>query len=217
MIVVDSGSIISLAINCLCPLLDLLKGDFVITPHVYQEIVLDPSANRRFMLEAMRIRRLIDSGALDVKELRTDVGERILESANSIYQVHGHPFNIIHEAEAHVVGLAKEMGADAMMIDERTLRMLLEDPDGLKELLEHRNHKKVIMDPDALIRFQGILPEIPVIRSSELVAIAYEMGQLTLMHDVDDKNVLEAALSALKYSGCAITWEEIDRYLMEEI
>jgi predicted nucleic acid-binding protein len=212
MIVVDSSSIISLAVYCMCPVLESLDVGFLITPKVYEEIISKPSENKRFALESMRIRRLVASGAIVVKQPTTDLHERILEAANKIYSIRGSELKIIHHAEAEALSLADEVGAKALMIDERTMRLLIEDPRELRGLLAYRNRADVKVNEMWLRRFNEIVPKVPIIRSAEIVAVAYERGLLTRMHDVEDKSVLDAALSALKFSGCAITWEEIQEY-----
>jgi predicted nucleic acid-binding protein len=212
MIVVDSSSVISLAVNCLCPLMSKLNVKFIITPKVHEEIVGKPAGSRRFALESMRIRRLLASGALVVRESKSNLSDRILGEANRVYSIKGRRLKIIHPAEAEAVALAGEIGADALLIDERTTRLLMEDPYELRELLSHRNKAKVSLDESCVKKLKGILPDIPIIRSAELTAVAYERGLLTRMHGVEDKRVLEAALSALKFSGCAITWDEIGEY-----
>jgi len=212
MIVVDSSSIISLATNCMCSILDRLGAEFAITPKVYEEIISRPSENRRFALESMRIRRLVSSGTVVVKKPKGDLHERILDAANSTYLVRGRVLRIIHHAEAESIALATEIGANAIMIDERTTRLLMEDPMELKELLSYRNREDVQVNGMRLRQLTDIMPKIPLIRSTELVAVAYEKGLLTDMYRVEDKSVLEAALSALKFSGCAISWEEIGEY-----
>ena len=217
MIVVDSGSIISLAINCLCPLLTQLDKQFVISPSVHKEIVEKPSSNKRFQLEALRMQMLLANGTVKVVNTKTDYNERFLDAANRVYRIKGKDLKIIHQAEAEVVGLAYELGAEAMLVDERTLRMLIEDPVSLRDLLSHRNKANVKLNEHNLVEFQRLSPKIPIIRSSEIVAVSYEMGLLSKMHQVSDKKVLEAALSALKFSGCSITWEEIDKYSKDVI
>lgn len=213
MIVVDSSSIISLAVNCLCPLMNSLNVSFATTPKVYDEVISKPTGNRRFALEAMRIKRLFDTASVVVQSPKTDLGERILHAANRIYRVRGKEMTIIHPAEAEAMALASEIGARAFLIDERTTRLLLEDPHSLRDLLSYRNQADVRIDEVSLKRLGDILPDIPVIRSAEIVAIGYEKGFLTGMHGVEDKSVLEAALDALKFSGCAISWGEIDDYM----
>jgi len=213
MIVVDSSSIISLAVNCLCPLMNSLNVSFATTPKVYDEVISKPTGNKRFALEAMRIKRLFDTASVVVQSPKTDLGERILHAANRIYRVRGKEMTIIHPAEAEAMALASEIGARAFLIDERTTRLLLEDPHSLRDLLSYRNQADVRIDEVSLKRMGDILPDIPVIRSAEIVAIGYEKGFLTGMHGVEDKSVLEAALDALKFSGCAISWGEIDDYM----
>jgi hypothetical protein len=212
MIVVDSSSIISLAVNCLCSVIPSLDAGFMITPKVYAEIVSRPAENKRFALESMRIKMLVSSGAIIVQEPKGKIHDELLNAANRIYSIRGKELRIIHPAEAEVVGLAAEIGAKAILIDERTTRLLMEDPYGLRELLSYRNRADVRVNEAWLRKFKEIAPKIPLLRSAELVAVAYEKGLLTRMHDVEDKSVLEAALAALKFSGCAITWEEIEEY-----
>lgn len=212
MIVVDSSSIISLAMNCMCSVLESLGAVFAVTPKVYDEIVSRPSGNRRFALEAMRIQRLVSSGIVVVEEPKGRVDEELLSAANRVYSIRGRDLKIIHPAESEVLGLAIETGAEAILIDERTTRLLLEDPYQLKELLSYRNRAEVRVSQEWLRRLQAVAPKMPLIRSSEVVAVAYEKGVLTRLYDVEDKSVLDAALSALKFSGCSISWEEIEEY-----
>jgi hypothetical protein len=192
--------------------MESLNVDFVITPEVYKEIISRPSENRRFALESMRIKRLLSAGSISVKESRGDLTQKILSAANRVYSIRGKELRIIHPGEAEAVALAKEIGAKAFLIDERTMRLLIEDPHELAGLLSYRNRADVKVNDVWLRKFKEVVPDIPIIRSAEIVAIAYERGLLTRMHDVEDKSVLDAALSALKFSGCAITWEEIEDF-----
>ncbi|MBU0762137.1 MAG: hypothetical protein KKD39_03865 [Candidatus Altiarchaeota archaeon] len=217
MIVVDSGSIISLAMNCLCPLMGMMGKQFVITPKVYQEIIEKPSEGKRFALESIRINRLISSGVINIMKPAGGLGDEIAQVANKIYELKGKPLSIIHPAESEVIAVASEIDASAVMIDERTTRLLIENPWSLRDLLAHRNKETIKVDKKQLKRLQDLMPQIPLIRSAELVAVAYEKGYLTQLYGIDDKKLLEASLTALKYSGCSITWEEIDEYLREEI
>ena len=212
MIVVDSSSIISLAVNCMCSVLAQIGTGFTITPKVYEEIITRPLGNRRFSLESMRIRRLVSSGALIVQAPKTGLCDDVLSAANRVYSIRGRELKIIHPAESEAIGLAGEIGAKALLIDERTTRLLVEDPAELRDLLSYRNRAEVRMNEAWLRKLKDVMPKMPIIRSAEIVAIAYERGYLTRMHDVEDKSVLDAALAALKYSGCAITWEEIEEY-----
>jgi predicted nucleic acid-binding protein len=185
---------------------------FVVTPKVYEEIISKPSGSRRFALESMRIQRLITSGAVVVQSSGSNLRDRILGAANRVYRIKGRELKIIHPAEAEAIALAGEIEAEALMVDERTTRLLMENPYELKELLSYRNRVEVVVDESWLRKLKDILPNVPVIRSAELIAVAYERGLLTRMYDVEDKRVFEAALAALKFSGCAISWDEIGEY-----
>ena len=212
MIVVDTSAVISLAVNCLCPILELLDNEYAASPHVFDEMITRPSSSKRFALESMRIQRLFKDQVIKtypVDERRVD---EFLMTANRTYKVKNKPLKIIHKAEAEALILGQELDAQALLMDERTLRSLMESPRELAKLLERRNKKKVRIDEKKLKKLIELTPDIPVIRSTEVLAVAYEKGILSGLMDIQDKQVLTAGLSALKLSGCSITWEEIEEY-----
>lgn len=212
MIVVDSSSIISIAVNCLCPILDLLDKQFAATPTVFQEMVNRPAQSKRFALESMRIQRLFNDGVIKTYTVDEAATYDFLKKANRTYYVKKKPLKIIHKAEAEALMLAKEKGAEAFLMDERTLRQMIEDPYSTRELLEHRNKKKVRIDEEALAELVEATPDVPIIRSTEIAAVAYEKGLLSSYMDVEDKKVLMNTLYALKLAGCSISWDEIKEY-----
>src|SRR5512135_3386239 len=105
MIVVDSSSIISLAVNCMCPVLGMVGGEYVVTPKVYDEIISTPSENRRFALEAMRVKQLVSSGTVRVQQPKGRLHEDILDAANKVYRIRGRELRIIHHGEAEAIAL----------------------------------------------------------------------------------------------------------------
>ncbi|MBD3261174.1 MAG: hypothetical protein GF334_05745 [Candidatus Altiarchaeales archaeon] len=212
MIVADSSSLISLAMNCLCPVFDYLDKHVAVTPRVYGEVVTKPLSGRRFRYEAYRIKNLFDSQILSVEEVDAKRVNEIMDMSNSIYSVSGKKLKIIHPAEAEAFVLCEQKKASAFLIDERTMRLLLEDPDTLRNVLEHRNHKKVSADQKALKRFQNRVSRVPILRSTEILALAYEHGFFPKHVGYTEKKVFLAAVSALKLSGCAITWDEVEEY-----
>jgi len=213
MIVADSSSMISLALNCMSGVLGDLGVKVTVTPAVYDEIVSRPSESRRYALEALRINKLFNDGVLSKVAADKGVTDRILSLSNSVFEVKGKPLTIIHLGEAEALSLIKTLGADALLIDERTTRLLIEDPQGLRGFLSERANASVRMNERRFRELSAYIPRVPVLRSTEIAALAYEAGILPKMLNASGKHVLDASLSALKFSGCAITWEEIDEYL----
>ena len=80
--------------------------------------------------------------------------------------------------------------------------MLVEKPENLKELLEKKMHTNVKLKESNFKEFNGF----KIIRSTELIYIAYKKGLINLR----GKEVLDALLYALKFKGCAISSEEIE-------
>lgn len=211
MIVADASSIISLVINCMSGVLHSMNAKIVTTPAVYDEIFTKPIKSKRFVLEALRIKRLFSHGVISIMDDEPELTHRILNISNSVFSVRGKPLKILHKGEAAALSLIIKSGADAFLIDERTTRLLIEDPDSLMSLLSHRNKEDVKMDDIMLSKFFDLIKNTKIIRSTEIAARAYEMG---LLDDLKTQghNVLDATLYALKLSGCAISWEEIEEY-----
>jgi hypothetical protein len=98
-----------------------------------------------------------------------------------------------------------------MVVDERTIRLLLEDPDELRFLLEKRTGARVHFDRNVTDEIQEIVGDVLMLRSADIVAYAWEDGLLPRK----DKEYIESVLYALKYTGCAISEQEIQEYLSE--
>lgn len=213
MIVADSSSIISLAINCMSQVLNLLGVKIAVTKGVYDEVVTHPIHTKRFALESMRIKRLFSEGIVSVRDADQEITGEILERANSIFELNGRYLRIIHNGEAEAVSLSKDINAEALLIDERTMRLLIENPEQLRNVLSRQNNQNIDINHRNLELFGNIIPRFSIIRSAEIAAIAYEKGILNKDIGSDSKDVLEAALYALKFSGCSISSQEIDEYL----
>jgi UDP:flavonoid glycosyltransferase YjiC (YdhE family) len=113
---------------------------------------------------------------------------------------------VVSDAEMSCLALANEMkkqNHDVLVaIDERTARMLSEKPENLEQTMSAHLHKRV--------RFEGnlnIIKDIKIVRSSELVYVAYKKGLI----DLKDPESLEALIYATKYKGAAISWDEINQ------
>ncbi len=212
-VICDSSSLISMAMNCMLPLIAELSqsADFIITKTVYDEIITNPQRSRHHRMGPLKFKALLDNGILKVESAdRKEVGV-ILDISNSIYYARHNPLTIIQKGEAEALALAND--GDVLLMDERTMRLLIENPRDLKGLLQHRMHKGVTMDKKRRDMFERYCKGVSVIRSSEIVAVAYEKGILEKYFSGPKRELLEACLWALKHKGCSLSAEDINEYL----
>jgi len=217
-IIFDASPLISMAMNGLLPEFRRLKntfdGKFLITKEVREEIIGHPIKIKRFELEALKLQELINDGTLEFPEVfnlkEIDISEetkRLLELANKTFLQRGNPLHLIDLGETSALVLSRELTKkgvkNIIVIDERTTRMLCEKPENLKKLLQKKLHTKVDIKKENLKNFQ----EFKIIRSSELMYLVYKK-QLT---KIKNKKVLDAILYGLKYKGCAISIDEIEK------
>ena len=211
-LIFDSSAIITLALNDLLYILEPLKkkfkGEFYIAPSVKQEIIDKPITEKRFMLEALFIKKLLEKNIL-THYYNSEIAkeqEKILNMANTTFQSDRGPIRILHGGEASCLALFKEIEADkkAVVVDERTTRMLCEAPWNLKRLLESKLHTKI----DAKVDNYRFFQNFNLIRSSELGLMAFKLGIIDLPGKKEE--ILEALLYAAKFKGCAISNKEIE-------
>jgi len=221
-IIFDSSTLISLAMSALLPelkeLKKIFKGKFIITNGVKKEIIDKPITIKRFELEALKLKQLLDQKVLEMPSSLGINDEEILKKANEILstannifvgQVQGEKsqktIRIIDLGEASCLALSRilaEKGVkNVIAIDERTTRMLGERPENLQKLLERKLRSKISLKKENFEFFKGFR----FIRSAELVYVAYKKGLVRLKNHV----VLDALLYGVKFKGCAISGDEI--------
>lgn len=217
-IVFDSGVLINLSMNGLLYIIEELKKKFdcrfLITNQVKYETIDRPMGIERFELGALQIQSLIDSKVL---EMPSSIGideEKIkkdtllfLDKANHFMQVRGKWVNLVEEAEMSCLALSKELtekGIDNLVaVDERTARMICENPQNLERIMSEKLHQNVNIATDDI----DVFSNFRFIRSPELVYVAYKKN---IIHLKGEK-VLEAALYATKFKGASISFEEINK------
>jgi len=183
-IVFDTGPIISLATNNLLWLLEKLKerynGDFLIPREVEIELVKNPIETKRFKLEALQVNREINKGNLKVIEdpKIQSIKQELLSLINNCFIARNTPIRIVHEGEMAAVAAALTNNSDAIVIDERTTRELIENPEGLASLMSRKLHTKVNINMPSLSKIKAKLRGLRVIRSIELAMIGYELGNV---------------------------------------
>jgi predicted nucleic acid-binding protein len=221
-LVFDSGAIISLALNNLLWILEPLKqkfgGDFLICPAVRDEIVKKPMSTKKFKFEAIQVKDLIDRQVISEIAEKKDLSEmtgRMMFYANNSFQAWGNYIRIVHEGEMQSLALVKLRMASALVVDERNVRMLIEDAEMLARVMKSRLHTHIKIDWENLKKFQQMTKGIRAIRSLELAAIAFELG-LFDRYDTEKKELLDALLWGIKLNGCSVSENEIDEVIRIE-
>ncbi len=226
-LVFDTGPLISLTVNNLLSTLERLKerysGRFVIPESVKDELVDEPLRTKRFMFEAMQIQRLISTGVLEVVE-DSDTKEltlELLDLANSSFAAKGKAIRIVQYGEMASIAAAKLLDAEALVMDERITRELVEHPRHIADLMEKRLHTSVMVSEANVSLLQKYVAKTRILRSVELIAAAFEFGLLDryiaageekAIPEVRQK-LLESVLWGLKMNGCAVSSKEIEHIL----
>ncbi|MCX6774297.1 MAG: hypothetical protein NTY68_04875 [Candidatus Micrarchaeota archaeon] len=216
----DSSSLISLTNSCFIDLLYFFtkkfNTQFIIAPSVKKEIIERPLSisMKAYELSAMRMKKAIDDRALsEVNEDTLEKAKEIMDLANNMLFARSKPIHLVDIGEADIIALAKATDCDVILMDERTTRMLIEAPFRLKEHMEAEMGINVMLNKRSFDDFNKIAGGMKVIRSSELVSIAYRSGYFSTFQNPE--KMLEASLYSLKYGGCSIGFNEIDQILDE--
>ena len=230
-LVFDSSSLISLSMNNLLWILEPLKakygGEFNIPASVKNETVDNPLRTKRFKFEALQIVELLTKNILTLylnAEVKT-LSAKLLEIANNIFYIKGHSLRIVHDGEMESLATVLLQKSDALVIDERTTRVLIEEPEALAALFERKFHTPIKVDNNKLKEFQKLIGYVYVIRSVEIATVAYNAGLLQRFANSETKktvktnvkkDLLEGILWGLKFKGCAVTDQEIEEIMKLE-
>lgn len=211
-LIFDSGPLINFSMNSILHILKKLKkefkGDFLITREVKEEIIDRPQNIKRFELGALRLKELFDEKIIkfaditneQINQLRRKRKE-LTNIANSTFRARGKDIHLIDKGESAVLALSLILKDSAIVIDERTTRMLCENPDNLRKLLQKKLKTKVQAKESNYKFFKGF----KIIRSTELVYLAHKKGLIKLK----DPKAYEAMLYGVKFKGCSISEKEI--------
>lgn len=213
----DAGPVITLVLSRLAWLLPALKkqfgGKFYITSAVRRELVERPLQIKRYSLEALQVAELIKEGVLEMYTKVPQIKvERLKQLANTSFEINQRPIDIIQTGEMESVTSATEINAGVVM-DERTLRLFIENSLELQHLLENRFGKAVVAKKEIIAEFNKPFKGLIIIRSIELVSVAYKLGLLnSYLPEVKEgkKILIDSVLWATKYNGCAVTEHEIE-------
>ncbi len=215
-IIFDASTLITLSMNGLFnefrKLKKVFKGKFIITKDVKREIIDKPITIKRFELEALRLKKLLDEKVLEMPSSlnvnETEVSKKVIEIkniANSTFHGRGEDIKLIDSGEISCLALSRILDEKkinhVIAVDERTTRMLGEKPENLERLLQKKLRTKISFKKENFKFFKGF----KFIRSSELVYIMYKKKIVEFGNHV----LLDALLYAVKFKGCAISGDEI--------
>src|SRR3989338_2197252 len=220
-LVFDTGPVITLAMNNLLWTLEFLKtrfeGRFYIPDSVKFELIDKPLESKKYKLEAIMVDNLISTGSLEVYS-KLDV-DHLMEHVNNIFISNNKPIYILDRAEVEALALALRLQSGAYVVDERTMRLLIEDPKSLKRILEKKVHSPIDVNEKLLKDFQYMTKGWKVVRSCDLMVLAYELGlfnkYINKVHN--DKTFLDGLLWGLRLRGCGISEDEIEKIIGYEI
>ncbi len=230
-LVFDSGPIINLTLNNLLwtlqPLKQKFSGSFLIPEGVKYELIDEPLTSKKFKLEALMVLKELYSGTLDLvkSEKIRFLSHRLMDIANHTFKAYDSYIAIVHIGEMDVLATAKLLGSEAVVIDERTTRMLIESPELIAKHLQAKLHTHISVDYDNLRVLKKELSPLKVLRSVELITLAYEFHILDNLILPDElfsyKNLrselLSAVLWGLRLNGCSVSDEEIQDVLKFEL
>jgi len=215
-LIFDSGPIISLTMAGLLPVLEKLKkifpGEFIITPQVKIEVIDKPIKIKKYKLEAIQVRNLLERGIIKLssdiipdQKLGSEI-KKILKTTNGVLRTtkDKEKIKIIHKGEASCLALSNLCKKESVIvIDERTTRILTESPENLEELMERKLHTPLELEYSLIKDFKNF----KFIRSTELIFLAYKKDLISMKKD---NEVLDALLYGLKFRGAAISGKEIE-------
>lgn len=206
-IVCDASSIITLSSNCLLGILEKFKNiEFVIPPAVRKEAVDTPINSKRHGFDAMRNGKGIGK-IIKVLDTDSELRDKLLRLSNSVFVSKNRNFKIVHRGEIDMIAVAKKHGIQTILIDEKNTKLLIENRPLLKKMIERRTGRKIEInqeiEEELAKEFEGLF----IIRSSELVAEAVKQNMIEWPYP--KRRILQSALYALKFKGCAITEGEI--------
>jgi len=215
-LIFDAGPIISLTMNSMLRAIEKLKenfeGAFVITPQVKKEIIDRPLKIKKYKLEALQVQDLIDRGVLTLSnklvsnsKLEKEM-KRILKASNGVLRTtnSGEKITLLHNGEASCMAFVNLLkGEHLIVVDERTTRLLVEAPKNLERLMEKKLHRPMDLVESLTQEFS----KYKIIRSAELLFVAYKKGLIPMKKD---KQLLDALLYGVKFKGTAISSREIE-------
>ena len=215
--VADSSTLIALAETGTLDALAFLKKQngarFFVPPAVVFESIEHPEQIQRFAFSAFRIEKALKDGWIERTPSRTAPSktQEILQYANAVFSVNGQNLKVLHQGEAEALAAYKEMQSNAILVDEKTTRLFIEDAGLLQQSLEQEYRGRIKINQKALDALKRMLQGMNAIRSTEILAIAFEHGYFDGFGPNADA-AFHSALYAVRNAGCSITTHELLEY-----
>jgi hypothetical protein len=203
--------------NGLLDALEKLKadfgGEFLITKEVKEEIIDHPKTVKRFELGAIRLEELYNRGVFKLAKLNTEevdelrrLRDNYMQQSNVMFKTKKKAVHLLDKGECAVLALSTIMKRKTkedvpIVIDERTTRIIIENPGNLKKLMEKKLHTKINANTKTYDLFKGF----KIIRSTELAYIIHKKGLFKLQHP----KAFEAIVYGLKFKGTSISEKEV--------
>ncbi|MBI4361398.1 hypothetical protein HY572_06545 [Candidatus Micrarchaeota archaeon] len=216
--VCDSSTLISLGETCTLGALTFLKektgARFLVPPAVVFESMQHPEQIKRYAFSGYKIQHQLEAGVLEAtpptKNLEQNARE-ILGQANRVFSVNKKPLKVLQIGEAECLAAYNAEAAKGVLVDEKTTRLFIEDPTLLKESLSAEYHRPVEVNRDAWEAVRKFTGGMVAVRSTEILAMAYEYGFFD-GYQQNAANAFHSALYALRNAGCSITSHELLEY-----
>ena len=222
-LIFDTSAIISIATNNLLDVLEQLKkkfkGDFLISDAVKMEILDNPIKSRKYKLEAIMISNLIQNNIFKIYR-NINIENKtmnLLNLCNNIFLAGNKPIKILDKAEVEALVLTQLLQG-VYIVDERNIRLMVEDYRKLAILLERKLDTKITINNQNIRLFKSEIKDITIVRSAELMTIAFEKGLFNEYENKysNKKEILDGILWGLRLRGCAISTEEISEFIKIE-
>ena len=171
---------------------------------------LEALANGAFLLDNKTM-DIVQSGELESVAAALQEGKQMQEQ-----KLMQEGKGLMQEGKGKVSG-SLLTAVPAVVMDERTLRLSIENPLEVQHLLEMRFQKKIISRQEKIQTFSSMLQKVQIIRSIELIAVAFQLGLLEGYVPAQKngrEELLDAVFWAAKLNGAAVTEEEIEELKM---
>ena len=221
----DSGPVISLSTTNLLWILPPLKkqfnGSFFIASAVKRELIDIPFYSKKFKFESMEVMKSVNDGTFELlpPEKTENLAKELIYLANNSFFAKGQPLRLMHDGEIDSIAGAIVTESMAVVVDERTTRLMIEDWRALKNLLESKFHTRIEVNLENIKRWVERTSHVSIIRSAELATIAYEKGMLNdYLPTVKNAKMelLDGVLWGIKLNGCSLSSGEIEKIIRIE-
>lgn len=218
-LVFDSSALISIGSNGLWDLFEEFKKrnpktHFYITQGVYDETIKIKERVVRFGWLSIQMEYLVNAKCFEIiSQKQTKESLSLAEKANNIFYTKHGKLEILQEGELESVVFAENNNA-ILVIDEIVTRWLIEEPKRLHALMEQRYKEKVLFNSKILSDIEKDFGDLPVVRSVDFVAFAIKKGYFK---KYEGMHFARHLLYAIKHAGCATTYEEIDKFVKEDL